>query len=132
MKVSQAMMCIAAVGLVACASTPPPHDRQASSEAAIRAAKEIGAAQVPQAALHLKFAQEWLDKAKAQMREGDNAEASYTLLRAQADAELALALARENKTSTDAQAILERVRALRAEHSGAAVQPKPAVGGGPQ
>src|SRR3954468_2808068 len=78
------------MGLAACASTAPPHDRQVSSEAAVRAAREVGAEQVPQAALHLKLAQEQLEKGKAQMSNGDNEEASYTLLRAQSDAELAL------------------------------------------
>jgi len=112
---------IAGLGLVACASTPPPHEREASSEAAIRAANEVGAAQVPQAALHLKLAQEQLDRGKAQMKNGDNNEAAYTLLRAQSDAELALALARENKTRTEAQVVIDKARGLRGS----------SVGGGP-
>jgi hypothetical protein len=114
---------VSVLGLAACASSPPPHDRQASSEAAIRAANEVGASQVPQAALHLKLAQEQLDKGKAQIKDGDNQAAAFTLMRAQADAELALALARENKTRFDAQQVIEKAHALRGERS--------AVGGGP-
>lgn len=123
MKAIQCAVGIAGLGFVACASAPPPHEREASSEASIRAANEVGAAQVPQAALHLKLAQEQLDKAKAQMNNGDNQDAAYTLLRAQADAELALALARENKTRTDAQQVIDKVHGLKGERT--------SVGGGP-
>ncbi|HMI83771.1 MAG TPA: DUF4398 domain-containing protein, partial [Polyangiaceae bacterium] len=104
---------IAALGLVACGSVPPPHEREASSQAAIRTATEMNAQQVPQAALHLKLAQEQFEKGKALMNDGDNGRASYVLMRAQADAELALALARENKTRTDAQVLIDRLRAAR-------------------
>jgi len=104
---------IAALALVACGSVPPPHEREASSQAAIRTATEMNAQQVPQAALHLKLAQEQFEKGKALMNDGDNSRASYVLMRAQADAELALALTRENKTRTDAQALIDRVRAAR-------------------
>jgi hypothetical protein len=104
---------IAALGLVACGSVPPPHEREASSQAAIRTATEMNAQQVPQAALHLKLAQEQFEKGKALMNDGDNGRASYVLMRAQADAELALALARENKTRTDAQVLIDRLKAAR-------------------
>jgi hypothetical protein len=103
----------AGLALVACGSAPPPNDRAANSEAAIRGAREVGAEQVPQASLHLKLAEEQLAKGKAQMKDGDNKQAGYTLLRAQADAELALALAKENKTRTDAQQVVDKARALR-------------------
>jgi hypothetical protein len=96
----------------ACASTPAPYERVASSEAAIRGAHEVGSEQIPQAALHLKLAEEAVQKAKALIRDGDNQAASFVLLRAQADAELALALARENKTRSDAQGVLEKARAI--------------------
>jgi hypothetical protein len=99
-------------GVGACASTSPPYERVASSEAAIRGAREVGSEQVPQAALHLKLAEEEVQKAKALIRDGDNREASFALMRAQADAELALALARENKTRFEAQGVLEKARAI--------------------
>src|SRR5689334_4139592 len=74
---------IAALGLVACGSAPPPHERQASSAAAIRTATEMDAQQVPQAALHLKLAQEEFDKGKALMNDGENERAAYMLMRSQ-------------------------------------------------
>jgi len=123
MRVIHWVVSITGLGLVACASTPPPSEKEASSAATIRAASEIGAAQVPQAALYLKLAQEQLEKGKAQMNDGDNQAAGYTLLRAQADAELALSLARENKTRSDAEQMIAKVHSLRNEH--------PAIGGGP-
>ena len=96
----------------ACATVPPPHEREATSEAAIRGAREVGAEQLPQAALHLKLAQEAVQKAKALMQDGDNEKAEFVLLRAQADAELALALTRENKTQMDARQVIERARSI--------------------
>jgi len=104
---------LASLGVAACSSVPPPHEREASTTAAIRSAHEVGADQVPQAALHLKLAQEQLDKGKALMNDGDNRRAEYIFLRAQADAELSLAFARENKSRTEAQVLLDRVRAAR-------------------
>jgi hypothetical protein len=103
---------VAGVGFTACASAPPPHEREASSEASIRGAREVGAEKFPPAALHLKLAQEALERAKVLMRNGDNEEAGYTLLRAQADAELALALAREARTRADAQQVIDKARAI--------------------
>src|SRR5262249_21710337 len=123
MRVIHWAMSVSILGLAGCASSTPPHDRQASSEAAIRAANEVGAPQVPQAPLHLKLAQEQLERGKAQIKNSDNDAAAYTLMRAQADAELALALARENKTRFDAQQVIEKAQTLRNERS--------AVGGGP-
>lgn len=44
--------------LAACASQPDPTEHLAASMAAVRGAETAGAAQVPQAALHLKLADE--------------------------------------------------------------------------
>lgn len=104
---------IAMIGLAACASTPAPHERHANAQAAIRTATEMDAEQVPQAALHLKLAQEQFDRGKALMNDGDNHRATFMLMRAKADAEIALAMARENKTRTEAQVLLDKLRAVR-------------------
>jgi hypothetical protein len=101
----------------------------ASSEAAIRAAREVGADRIPQGALELKLAQEGVERAKAQMRDGDNQAAAFTLLRAQTDAELALAMARESKTQMEAQQALDKVRAI---GGGPAETKGPAAGTSPQ
>lgn len=108
--------CLAVLALLAagagCASAAPPSERLASSEAAIRSAKEVGANGVPAAALYLTVAQEELDKARAEIKDGDNKSAEMILSRAQADAELALALTRENAARNEAQEALNQVRAL--------------------
>ncbi len=91
--------------LGACASFPPPTQRLASAEAASRGAREVGVDAVPQAALHAKLADEQIQKAKVAMQNGDNKAADRLLLRAQADAELALALAREGAARAEVQQV---------------------------
>ena len=47
----------------ACASFPPPTARLSDAEAAVRGAQEVDANAVPRAALHVRLAQEQIDKA---------------------------------------------------------------------
>jgi len=96
-----------------CASYPAPVQRMASSEAAIRGAQEVGSSSDPQAQLHLKLAQEQLVQAKQLMNDGDNKRADYVLLRADADAELAIALAREVSTKAAAEQASQQVQTMR-------------------
>lgn len=81
--------------LAACATQPDPTEHLAASMAAVRGAETAGAAQVPQAALHLKLAEEQIANAKQLMQDGDNGRADAMTVRAFNDAELALALTRE-------------------------------------
>jgi hypothetical protein len=104
---------VAVFGLVGCGSYPAPTERVASAEAAIRGAQEVGANNVPQAALSVKLAQEEVQKAKQLMQDGDNRRAELILMRAQADAELSLAQAREAQAKTEAQQAVDQVKALR-------------------
>jgi Domain of unknown function (DUF4398) len=97
---------VAGIGLMAlaCGSTPQPTERLASAQAAVRAAKEVGAKDVPQAQLHTQLAEEQVQQAQKMIEDGDNERAEMVLRRAQADAELAVALARENESQKQAQA----------------------------
>ena len=79
----------------ACASMPPPTQRMADAESAQRSAREVGANNEPSAQLSLKLADEQIAQAQAAMKDGDNARADSLLIRAKADAELAIAKARE-------------------------------------
>lgn len=90
---------LAGVALIAagCASHPAPTDQVASSLAAVRGAEEAGARDVPEAALHVKLAEEQIDQAKKAMDKDENQRAEDLALRAYQDAELALALAREQQ-----------------------------------
>jgi len=104
-------LCVATL-LAACGGAPKPEARMASSEGAIRGAQEAGAANVPQATLHLRLAQEQRDQALGMVKNGDNHRADMLLARAEADAELAVALAREAAAKADAAKATESVEEL--------------------
>ncbi len=99
--------------LGACASSPVPADTLARSQAAVRSADEVGAQKVPVAALHLKVANEELEQARKLIADGDNKRAEYILLRAEADAEAALNLAREATARADAQKTIVEVQKMK-------------------
>lgn len=105
---------VAATGIVAgCANAPL---RTEGSTSGIRAAEEAGAAKVPQAALHLQLAREELESAKKLAAKGEKEQADSMLLRAEADAELAVVLSREDAEKTEAMAAVERARQLRKDN----------------
>jgi len=94
---------IAVVASVGCgASYPAPTEHLASSMAAVRAAQETGAANVPKAQLYLKLAEEQTAQAKALIEDGDNERADYMTLRAYNDATLAMAIARQQTARAQA------------------------------
>ena len=97
---------VVGIGLlaIACAGAPQPTERLASAQGAVRAAKEVGADNVPQAQLHTKLAEEQIIQANQLMEEGENERAEMVLRRATADAELAVALAREAESARQAAA----------------------------
>ncbi len=106
---------IAAPILAACgASFPPPTQRMADTQAATRSAAELGANDVPQARLSLKLAQDQMTQAQAAMRDGDNERADSLLLRAKADAELAVVQARERGAKMAAQKAVDDSAAQKA------------------
>jgi outer membrane murein-binding lipoprotein Lpp len=108
-----ALAIVGVVGVSGCTSAPVPHAKVASSQAAIRAAQETGSRDVPQAALHLKLAEEQLEQAKKLIRDDETERASYVLSRAEADAELAVALSRAERSKAKAGTALDNVRAVR-------------------
>jgi Domain of unknown function (DUF4398) len=105
MHVSIIPIALAASALVlGCAgSFPPPTQDLASAQAAERSAVELGAPTQPQAQLHLELAREQMTQARTAMKDGDNERADSLLLRARSDAELAIALTRDQSAKTDAQ-----------------------------
>jgi hypothetical protein len=78
------------------ASSPPPTQQMADTQAATRSASELGAGAEPRAQLHLKLAEEQMQQAKAAMEDDENERAESLLLRAKSDAELAVALMHEH------------------------------------
>jgi len=89
-------LAIATPLLLACGgSFPPPTQRLAEAQSAERSARELGASRVPAAQLSLKLSQEQIALAQKAMTKDDNEQADALLIRAKADAELAMAQARE-------------------------------------
>jgi type IV pilus biogenesis protein CpaD/CtpE len=107
MKTQSVVLLAAATAVTfACASHPPPTDHMASAIAAVRGAQVAvsQAGEVPEAALHLKLAEEQVAQARQMIERGDNERADYMTLRAYNDAELALALARQHEAREAAEA----------------------------
>jgi hypothetical protein len=101
------------LGLVGCAGVRPvPTEQLVESEVAIRQAEEAGAEQVPQAARLLAWAREQTRDARKLLERNKREQAALYLQRAEADAELALALARETPVRAEAQQTLDQVRQL--------------------
>jgi hypothetical protein len=107
-----AVVVVATAITAGCASAPL---RTEASTSGIRAAEEVGAAKVPQASLHLQLAKEELELAKG-LAAKDEKKAASMLLRAEADAELAVALSRGDAEKSEARAAVERVRKLRQDN----------------
>jgi len=90
--------------VLACGATfPVPTQRMADAQSAERSATELGAPAVPQAQLMLKLAQEQIAQAQRAIADGDNKRADALLIRANADAEFAIALAREKNAQVENQ-----------------------------
>lgn len=102
--------------LLACGGYPEPHDALSAAQAEVKGAEVGGANENPKAALHVKLAKDQIEKAQKLMGD-DNEEAERLLIRAQADADLALALAKEAKAQNDAAEASEQVGKLRKEMS---------------
>jgi pyridoxal biosynthesis lyase PdxS len=118
--VTGTILVLAAFAGVGCgASAPVPATQVTETQAAIRAAEEVGAPNVPKAALHLKMAKDQLQTAQAQIADDDNEQARMTLDRARVDAELALALARETALRAKAIEALEKIKKLQSEAASA-------------
>jgi hypothetical protein len=109
-----AVAAVATAIVAGCAANVPL--RTEASTSGIRAAEEAGAAKVPQASLHLQLAKEELELAKGLAAKGEKEQAASMLLRAEADAELAVVLSRGDAEKSEAQAAVERVRQLRQDN----------------
>lgn len=92
---------------------PPPTQQMADVQSANRSATELGAQSNPQAQLHLKLAEEQLNQAKIAMAQDDNQNAERLLVRAKADAELAVALTRDASANSRAGKAVDQSNAER-------------------
>lgn len=108
-----AMAVVVTAIAVSCTSAPL---RTESSTSGIRAAEESGAANVPQASLHLQLAKEELEAAKGFSAKGEREKAKSMLSRAEADAELAVMLSHGDAEKQEAEKAVARTRQLRQDN----------------
>jgi hypothetical protein len=95
-KIMSGLCAAVSLSLVAaCAGAPPPKDRMAWAEATVREAQAAGAESVPSANSQLNRARSEILRARALSAKNENDQAESMLRRAAADAQLAIALARE-------------------------------------
>ena len=82
----------------------------------IRAAEEVGASTVPQAALYLQMAREELDLAKELAAKDEGEQAASMLTRAEVDAQLAVTLSHGDAQRQEAEEAMMRVQQLRQDN----------------
>jgi len=92
--------------------TPRTANKTAETTAAIAAAETAVTKDQPQASLYLKLAKDQLREAKQLMQEDETDKAQLVLERAEADAELALMLARESDAKRKAERARQQVESL--------------------
>jgi hypothetical protein len=110
---NKTMVSLAAFALGGCAGVVLPPDSLERNEASIKGADELGAQSVPDAKLHLQMARDETDQAKKLAASGDD-RAPLVLARAQSDADLALAMARQTSVHADAVKAAEDLKAVKA------------------
>lgn len=98
---------------VGCAGAPLATE---ASTSGIRAAEEVGASEVPRASLHLQLAKEELVNAEKLAAQDEQEMAESMLERAEADAELAVLLSREDMEKSEAKIAMERVHKLKRDN----------------
>ena len=108
------LVTLSALGLLsaACSPSTPPTQPLAEAQARMRAAREIGAEQHPDARFHLKLASDQIVEAERLIAEGENTRAALLLERAGDDAAIALAAAKEKRAEAEAKDAIERADQL--------------------
>jgi len=110
-----AILIVLASAIVACASAPTA--QLGESEAAYRAAQEVGAAKQPDAAYHLKLAEDQIAAAK-QLMDGDRKDkqrARDLLEQAELDAEVAISTAKTADAEARAKQAWVKVNELKSQ-----------------
>lgn len=111
MKASIRTLVLLPFAAYACALRPAPvASRVGSAEAAVRSARDAAANRVPDAAVHLRLAQEELGRARRFIDNGEYERAEGLLARAEADANLAVALTRAAEERAAAEVSLARLQ----------------------
>jgi hypothetical protein len=105
-------MALLAASLSACASAALPEPKLTSAKTSVSAAEAVGAVDEPQAALHLKMAQDAIVEAEKHIAENHEEKAIPLLERAFADAQLARELTDEAEGQRSADEATARLATL--------------------
>ena len=112
----QRLACLSLLLLgVGCGASAPPTLQQTKTQSAIRGAEVAGAEDTPKAKLHLKMAKDHLANAEQLISEEEYDDAALVLRRAEADAELAIALSKESDARGRAEDLQRKVQELKRE-----------------
>ncbi len=105
-----------AAGILAssgCASAPVPSKQLIQSEAAVKSVEAVDTENSPKARLYLEKARTSLKSARSLIEDGDHEDAHRALEKAEYDARLALAIAKEDQMRAELGRINKEIDALR-------------------
>ncbi len=120
-------MSVVVVAVSSCASVVIPPEHLEREQASMRAAEELGAEQVPDAQLHLQLAKDQTASAKQLAAAGDD-RANLMLSRADADAELAVGMAKLSTVHRQALAAAEDLQEVQSRSSSNPISTSPMKG----
>lgn len=111
---SSSVLSLLVVGLVGCATVDLPTSVDNPGES-IAASEELGVAENPEARLHLQMAKDNFARAERLIEKKRDKPAKLALMRANADAELALVLLRRDGAQDELREVQSQIDALRAD-----------------
>jgi predicted small lipoprotein YifL len=114
-RIKELALLLAVGSMAACGGAQVPNAQMTDAKSSAKAAEAMGARQEPQAALHLKMAEDAISDAQKHIDNGDNEGAIPVLERAVADANLARALTHEASTKRTADEAIARLNNLERE-----------------
>ena len=106
--------CLLALAASSCGGAEIP-DENYAPEQTIAAAEERSAEDHPEAQLHMQLARDQMNEANKLKEDGKDKDANLLMMRAQADADYALALLRRADQQASTAEIREKLSALREE-----------------
>jgi hypothetical protein len=112
MRYWRSVATVAVASCAACGGYTVPPQHVTGAQTAIAAARGGGADADPQAALHLKLAEEQYSGARNLQTQGDQKQADLMFLRSQADAQLAQSLVRKSSATAETQQTVQQIRML--------------------
>ena len=117
--VNTAALALLGAGLLTvagCGGSAAPTAARTNATASVRTAQEVGAQRNPEASYYLELANQQMATAEREIHAGRMARAENLLIRANADAELAIALTRSAEVSTQAQRTMQHIQDMRSRH----------------